>query len=333
MDLFSNLALGFGTALSPENLFYCFSGEETFTEETLTRRPVIPIHSARFIMPKSSTSSPVWFITGCSTGFGRELAIQVAESGARLCATARSGKDIVDLAQFYPDTVMTTPLDITSQDQIDAAVAAATARFGEIDILVNNAGYGYVATVEDGNDSEIRAMFDTNVFGLFALCRAVIPLMCERRSGHIINISSIAGLNGNPGTGYYSATKHAVEGLSDSLMHELAPFGIHVTCIEPGPFRTDFAGRSLKQTPISGLGYDSTQERADLLRASAGRQAGDPARAAAAIRAIALTDDAPRHLLLGRKALDTAREKVTRLVSDIDRFEEITLGADFPPGT
>jgi NAD(P)-dependent dehydrogenase (short-subunit alcohol dehydrogenase family) len=284
-------------------------------------------------MPNSPSSSPVWFITGCSTGFGRELAVQVADSGARLCATARSEADIVDLAHFYPDTVMTTRLDVTHQDQIDAAVAAAKARFGQIDILVNNAGYGYVATVENGDDAEIRAMFDTNVFGLFALCRAVIPSMRERRSGHIINISSIAGLNGNPGTGYYSATKHAVEGLSDSLMHEVAPFGISVTCIEPGPFRTDFAGRSLKETPISGLGYDATRQRADLMRANAGRQAGDPAKAAAAIRAIALTDVPPRYLLLGRKALETARDKVRRLVADIDRFEEITLGADFPQGT
>lgn len=276
---------------------------------------------------------PVWLITGCSTGFGRELALQVAQSGHRLCATARRLEDVAALAQHYPENVLAAALDVTRQDQIETAVAAATARFGGIDILVNNAGFGYVATIEDGDDAQIRAMFDTNVFGLFALCRAVIPGMRARRHGHIINITSIAGLNGNPGTGYYAATKHAVEGVSDALMHELSPFGIHVTCVEPGPFRTDFAGRSLKVTPVSAQGYDSAQQRAISIRAGSGHQAGDPAKAASIIRSIALSTSPPRHLLLGRKALETAREKIGRLSSDIDQFEATTLSADFPPGS
>lgn len=284
-------------------------------------------------MPSTTSPPPVWLITGCSTGFGRELALQVARSGGHLCATARRAEDLADLARHHPDTVLTTTLDITRQADIDAAVAATMARFGRIDVLVNNAGYGYVSTVEDGDDGEIRAVFDTNVFGLFALCRAVIPGMRERRHGHIINISSIAGLNGNPGTGYYAATKHAVEGMSDALMHEVAPFGVAVTCVEPGPFRTDFAGRSLKLTPVSPAGYEMAEARATSIRANAGRQAGDPVKAAEAIRAIALSASPPRHLVLGRKALDTVREKIARLVSDIDRFENVTLGADFPPGT
>ncbi|MBS7707233.1 oxidoreductase [Chelatococcus asaccharovorans] len=276
---------------------------------------------------------PVWLITGCSTGFGRELATEVAQAGHRLCATARRPEDLDALADRYPGSILTTALDVTRQDQIEAAVAAATARFGRIDILVNNAGFGYVSTVEDGDERQIRAMFDTNVFGLFALCRAVIPGMRARRHGHIINITSIAGLNGNPGTGYYAATKHAVEGVSDALMHELTPFGIHVTCVEPGPFRTDFAGRSLKETPVSAPGYDSAQQRATSIRASSGHQAGDPAKAATIIRSIALSASPPRHLLLGRKALETAREKIARLASDIDRFESVTLSADYPPGS
>lgn len=189
-----------------------------------------------------------------------------------------------------------------------------------------------MATVEDGDDAEIRQMFETNVFGLFAMCRAVIPQMRTRRSGHIINISSIAGLNGNPATGYYAATKHAVEGLSDAMVHELTPFGIRITCIEPGPFRTDFAGRSLRQTPVALADYASSREREAALKANSGRQAGDPVKAAAAIRAIALKPDSPCHLLLGRKALETARDKIARLASDIDRFEDVTLDADFPPG-
>lgn len=283
-------------------------------------------------MATTQSTAPVWFITGCSTGFGRELAAQVAAGGGRVCATARSPESLADLVAAYPDTVLALKLDVTRQAEIDAAVAAATARFGGIDILVNNAGYGYVATVEDGDDAEIRPMFETNVFGLFAMCRAVIPLMRARRSGHIINISSIAGLNGNPATGYYAATKHAVEGLSDAMVHELTPFGIRITCIEPGPFRTDFAGRSLKHTPVALADYTSSREREAALKASSGRQAGDPVKAAAAIRAIALKPDSPRHLLLGRKALETARDKIARLASDIDRFEDVTLDADFPPG-
>ena len=276
---------------------------------------------------------PVWLITGCSSGFGRELALQVAQSGQRLCATARRLEDAAALAEQYPETVLATALDVTRQDQIEAAVAAATTRFGGIDILVNNAGFGYVSTIEDGDDAQIRAMFDTNVFGLFALCRAVIPGMRERGHGHIINITSIAGLNGNPGTGYYAATKHAVEGVSDALMHELSPFGIHVTCVEPGPFRTDFAGRSLKETPVSAPEYTSARQRAASIRASSGHQAGNPAQAAHIIRSIAMSPSSPRHLLLGRKALETAREKIQRLSSDIDRFETITLSADYPPGS
>jgi NADP-dependent 3-hydroxy acid dehydrogenase YdfG len=271
-------------------------------------------------MASTQSTSPVWFITGCSTGFGRELAAQVAAAGGRVCATARSPESLADLAAAHPDTVLALKLDVTRQADIDAAVTAATARFGQIDILVNNAGYGYVATVEDGDDAEIRQMFETNVFGLFAMCRAVIPQMRARRSGHIINISSIAGLNGNPATGYYAATKHAVEGLSDAMVHELTPFGIRISCIE------------LKQTPVALADYTSSREREAALKASSGRQAGDPVKAAAAIRAIALKPDSPRHLLLGRKALETARDKIARLASDIDRFETVTLDADFPAG-
>jgi NAD(P)-dependent dehydrogenase (short-subunit alcohol dehydrogenase family) len=197
----------------------------------------------------SAETSPVWFITGCSTGFGRELAKLIIARGWRAVVTARDKSRIVDLAEGFEDRVLALDLDVTDAAQITAAADAAQARFGRVDVLVNNAGYGYQATIEEGEEAEIRMQFDANVFGLFAMTRAILPGMRERRRGHIINITSVAGIVGFPGSGYYAASKHAVEGWSDALAAEGKPLGIKVTCVEPGPFRTDWAGRSLKQTP------------------------------------------------------------------------------------
>ncbi len=180
--------------------------------------------------------------------------------------------------------MLSLALDVTDDAQIAAAVDAARERFGRVDVLVNNAGYGYQASIEEGEDAEIRAQFDANVFGLFALTRAVLPLMRAQGGGHVINITSVAGLVGFPGSGYYAASKHAVEGWSDALAAEVAPLGLHVTCVEPGPFRTDWAGRSLRQTPVRIDAYQATVgQRMESTRSVSGRQAGDPERAAAAI--------------------------------------------------
>ena len=189
-------------------------------------------------------NTPVWFITGCSTGLGRALAELIVQRGSRVVVTARDKSAIADIERSAPDRVLALSLDVTRPADIDAAVAATRERFGRIDVLVNNAGYGYQSTVEEGEEAEIRAQFDTNVFGLFAMTRAVLPLMREQRKGNIINITSVAGLIGYPGSGYYAASKHAVEGWSDALRAEVLPLGIGVTCVEPGPFRTDWAGRS-----------------------------------------------------------------------------------------
>jgi NAD(P)-dependent dehydrogenase (short-subunit alcohol dehydrogenase family) len=278
-----------------------------------------------------ASDTPVWFISGCSTGFGRELAKLVLARGWRAVVTARDAGRVADLAEGAEDRALAVSLDVTDQAQIDDAVAQAQAKFGRIDVLVNNAGYGYQASIEEGEESEIRAQFDANVFGLFALTRAVLPVMRGQKSGHVINITSVAGLVGFPGSGYYAASKHAVEGFSDALLAEVKPLGINVTCIEPGPFRTDWAGRSLKQTPVVIADYAETAgKRLDSTREVSGTQAGDPVRAGEAM--IALTEDAnpPRHLVLGRWGYDAVAEKMAARLKEIEAHKADSLGADFP---
>ena len=276
--------------------------------------------------------SPVWFITGCSTGFGRDLARLVLDRGWRAVVTARGRDRVADLVEGHADA-LALDLDVTDDGQIAAAVSAARAKFGRIDVLVNNAGYGYQATVEEGVESEIRAQFDTNVFGLFALTRAVLPLMRAQRGGNIVNFTSVAGLVGFPGSGYYAASKHAVEGWSDALLAEVAPLGIGVTCVEPGPFRTDWAGRSLRQTPSTISDYaDTATSRMDGTRAYSGTQIGDPVRAGEAIIAAVQRDPPPRHLVLGRFGYEAVTGKLDERLRAIGSDQAISLAADFPDG-
>ncbi|TPG56244.1 oxidoreductase [Sphingomonas glacialis] len=278
-----------------------------------------------------ASETPVWFVTGCSTGFGRELAQQVLARGWRLVATARDAERVADLAEGAEDRVLALALDMADAGQIAAAVKAATERFGAIDVLVNNAGYGYQASIEEGEDAEIRAQFEANVFGLFALTRAVLPGMRARASGHVINLSSVAGFVGFPGSGYYAASKHAVEGFSDALRAEGAPIGIKVTCVEPGPFRTDWAGRSLKQTPVAIAAYAETAgKRLASTSEISGSQAGDPARAAAAMIALTEQADPPRHLVLGQWGYDAVTKKLRDALAEIEAGEATSIGTDFP---
>jgi NAD(P)-dependent dehydrogenase (short-subunit alcohol dehydrogenase family) len=281
----------------------------------------------------ASQTAPVWFITGCSTGFGRELAQLVLARNWRAVVTARDTARVADLAQGREDRALALDLDVTDPAQITAAVRAAEDRFGAIDVLVNNAGYGYQASVEEGVDAEIRAQFEANVFGLFAMIRAVLPGMRARRRGHILNITSVAGFVGFQGSGYYAASKHAVEGLSDALAREVEPLGIKVTCIEPGPFRTDWAGRSLRQTPSRIADYAETA--AARLKATAevsGRQAGDPVRAGEAMIQVVESADPPRHLVLGAWGLDAVTGKLSDTLKEIEAWREVGLAADYPPG-
>jgi NAD(P)-dependent dehydrogenase (short-subunit alcohol dehydrogenase family) len=279
------------------------------------------------------TQNPVWFISGCSTGFGRALAEAVIARGWPVVATARDAARVADLAQGHEASVLALALDVTKPRDIEAATQAALEKFGRIDVLVNNAGYGYQSTVEEGIESEIRDQFDANVFGLFALTRAVLPGMRENRRGHVINITSVAGLVGFPGSGYYAASKHAVEGWSDSLRAEVSPLGIAVTCVEPGPFRTDWAGRSLKQTATQIEAYqDTAGKRLQSTRDISGKQQGDPKRAADAMIAIALAPDAPRHLVLGRFGYDAVLKAQRERVATIEGTRDLSLSADFPDG-
>jgi NAD(P)-dependent dehydrogenase (short-subunit alcohol dehydrogenase family) len=270
----------------------------------------------------------VWFITGCSTGFGRALAERVLARGWRAVVTARDEERVADLAS---DRALAVSLDVTDQAQIDAAVAAALERFGRIDVLVNNAGYGYQASIEEGDDAEIRAQFDANVFGLFALTRAILPTMRAQAAGHVINVTSVAGLVGFPGSGYYAASKHAVEGFTDSLAAEGGPLGIRATCVEPGPFRTDWAGRSLRQTPVRIDAYaDTAGARLTSTKDISGKQAGDPVRAADAMIALAESDTPPRHMVLGKWGLDAVLDRMKARVTEIERLRAEGEATDFP---
>ncbi|WP_342658376.1 oxidoreductase [Sphingomonas sp. NY01] len=278
------------------------------------------------------SDTPVWFITGCSTGFGRALAERVLARGWRVVATARDRARVADLSGD-DDSLLALDLDVTDVGQIAAAVDAAKTRFGRIDVLVNNAGYGYQAAIEEGVEEEIRAQFDANVFGLFALTRAVLSLMRHAGRGHILNITSVAGLAGFPASGYYAASKHAVEGWSDSLAAEVAPLGLHVTCVEPGPFRTDWAGRSLRQTPNRIAAYAETAgARMKSTSDISGQQAGDPVRAADAMIALTERADPPRHLVLGRWGHDAVVQRLRERLAEIESLRDEALATDFPDG-
>lgn len=275
--------------------------------------------------------TPVWLITGCSTGFGRELAQQAIARGFNVVVTARDAQKVADLVEGHEQHALALALDVTDSATIDRAVQTALETFGAIDVLVNNAGYGYQSSVEEGVEAEIRAQFDANVFGLFAMTRAVLPAMRQARSGHIINITSVAGLIGFPGSGYYAASKHAVEGWSDALAAEGAPLGINVTCVEPGPFRTDWAGRSLHQTENRLADYAETAgARMKNTAGYSGKQPGDPARAAAAMIAISEEENPPRHLVMGAFGFEAVTGKLRERLAQIEAWKETTLGTDFP---
>ena len=279
----------------------------------------------------TQNSNPVWFITGCSTGFGRELAKLVIGRGWRAVVTARDRAKVADLAQGADDRVLALSLDVTEADQIAESVRAAQDRFGRVDVLVNNAGYGYQSSIEEGEEDKIRAQFDANVFGLFALTRAVLPVMRAQRAGHILNVTSVAGFVGFPASGYYAATKHAVEGFSDSLAAEAGPLGIRVTCIAPGPFRTDWAGRSLIQTPNATADYAETAgARLKATAEKSGTQAGDPVRAGEAMIRVTEMESPPRHLVLGAWGYEAVATRLKQRLAEIEAWRETSLGADYP---
>ncbi|MFC9352014.1 oxidoreductase [Arthrobacter sp. NPDC057013] len=267
-----------------------------------------------------------WLITGCSTGLGRALAQAVLAHGHNAVVTARNVNAVKDIAADYPDTALALPLDVTDKEQISSAVQQAQARFGGIDVLVNNAGYGYRAAVEEADDADIRQLFDTNLFGAVDMIKAVLPDMRAKRAGTILNISSIGARISPAGSGYYSATKAALEGLSGSLHKELQPLGISVTAIEPGAFRTDFAGRSLTQSATAIPDYAETagkrRKEHDTIH---GTQPGDPVKAAEAIIAVVESPTPPSLLVLGQDAYSAFAAVADAQRAELDRWRDLSL--------
>ena len=274
---------------------------------------------------------PVWFITGCSTGFGRELSKLILQRGWNAVVTSRKLVDIQDITEGYDDHSLALSLDVTQKDQVSNAVAKAEEKFGKIDVLVNNAGYGYFSSIEEGEEQKIRAQFDTNVFGLISVIQSVLPGMRRQGSGSIVNFSSIGGLVAFAATGFYHATKFAVEGLSESLSKEAGPLGIKVLLVEPGPFRTDWAGRSTSRTRVKIEDYNATVGvRMETSQEGSGKQVGDPVRGCEAI--IKAVEDGVPHLrlLLGKMAYDFAMQKADSMKENFGASKELTLSADFP---
>ncbi|MDR5816541.1 MULTISPECIES: oxidoreductase [unclassified Caballeronia] len=278
-------------------------------------------------------AQPIWFITGCSTGFGRDLAAKTLALGYPTVVTARNPKTLEAFTKQYGDLALVLQLDVTVPEQVQAAVTAATDKFGRIDVLVNNAGIGYFGSFEESDLNEVRKMVDINVWGLVDMTRAVLPQMRKQKHGTIVNVSSIGGIIAFPGVSFYHATKFAVEGMSESMSHELAPLGIKVLIVEPGPFRTDWAGRSANEAPRTIADYAGTaQARTDTMRGYSGKQPGDPVRAAEAIIQAVESKDPPLRLLLGKAAVTNARVKIDALRKDFDSWEAVSVGADFPEG-
>jgi NAD(P)-dependent dehydrogenase (short-subunit alcohol dehydrogenase family) len=280
-----------------------------------------------------SDAGKVWFITGTSTGFGRLLAEEVLKAGGRVIATARRGDQIADLVGEHPDTARVFELDVTRPERIVTVAAKAIAVWGRIDVLVNNAGYGIAGGIEEATEEEFLPVFETNVFGLMRVTRAFLPQFRKQRSGHIINMSSMAGIGGSAGWGFYNASKFAVEGFSEALAGEMAAIGVKVTIIEPGPFRTDFLGRSgvLAKREIEDYkpALDSVRH---YFHANDGKQRGDPAKAIQAILDVAVSPNPPLHLLLGAAAWNRMSGKLDQWREEMAAYENVTLGADFPAG-
>ncbi len=275
--------------------------------------------------------SQVWLITGSSRGFGKALAEAVLAAGHSLIATARNPSQLASLVERYGDRVRAVALDVTDASAAHAAVQEAIDAFGRLDVVVNNAGYGNLASIEEGDDADFRAQLETNFFGVVNVTRAALPVLRKQRSGHIIQFSSIGGRIGVPGMAAYQGAKWAVEGFSEVLAKEVAPFGIHVTLIEPGGFRTDWAGPSMTiHAPAAGSDYTAVLgPMISLMEAHAGHEAGDPDKAAQVILTIASTPQPPLRLLLGSDAVFLAEQQSKRMAAEDEKWRTLSLSTDF----
>ncbi|OBI13906.1 oxidoreductase [Mycobacterium sp. E2497] len=270
-----------------------------------------------------------WLITGCSTGLGREIARAALEAGHDAVVTARRAEAVRDVVDEFGDRAVAVALDVTDPEQIAAAVSEAEAAFGGVDVLVNNAGHGYLSAVEEGEDAEVRKLFEVNYFGAVNMIKAVLPAMRARGSGHIINMSSMTGLVANPPNAYYSSTKFALEAITEALAAEVRPLGIKVTAIEPGAFRTDWATRSMKETGTPIADYVDVAARKDLIKQFADHLPGDPKKVAAAVLMVTTLEEPPLRLLLGRDVLKAMRDKLAALSSSIEEWKSVTKDVNF----
>jgi NAD(P)-dependent dehydrogenase (short-subunit alcohol dehydrogenase family) len=275
---------------------------------------------------------PVWLITGCSRGLGHALAATALARGDRVVATARNPAQLAALAAAYPDNCRTLELDVTRPDQVGTAVGAALAAFGGIDVLVNNAGAGLVGAIEETDEAEIARCLDVNFLGALRVTRAVLPHFRARQGGHVVFLSAAAAIANYPGFGIYGAAKRALEGAAESLAQESRPFGLRVTLVQPGPFRTDFINHSLAHAAAPLPAYDATRGKfARTLASIHGQQPGDPARAAAAILVAVDAERPPLRLVLGAYAHDKTRRTIAAAERELDAWAPLSAATEFPP--
>ena len=272
----------------------------------------------------------IWLITGCSTGFGRELAKVVAENGERVIGTLRKEEQIQDFESINPELVKAVLLDVQDQESIDKTGDLISKEYGKVDVLVNNAGYGTLGAIEETPDDEINRQFDVNVYGAIRMIKLVLPYMRKQRSGNILNITSIAGLNGFPGVGIYNGSKFALEGIGEALAAEVSHLGIKVTNVEPGPFRTDWAGRSATYNESSIEDYKETATKnSESIRSVSGNQVGDPIKAVKAMYELTNLSNPPVHLPLGEPAYKRIGIRLEEFKAEIDKFEYLGRPTDY----
>lgn len=275
-------------------------------------------------------SSRIWLITGVSSGLGRALALQAAQNGDIVFGTLRKSDQVQEFNDLVHGKTFGIELDVNDHRQISPVITHILDQFGRIDILVNNAGYGLFGAIEEVSMEEARQQMETNFFGALALSQAVLPIMRNQRSGHIIQISSMAGIRANPGVGLYNASKFALEGMSEALALELKPLNIHLTLVEPGPFRTEWAGSSsIRSKKIIEDYTASAGERIKLINGISGKQPGDPVKGAKAIIRVVNSDNPPMRLALGKPAVDAIREKLRSVEKELAAWEAVSLDTEF----
>lgn len=272
----------------------------------------------------------IWLITGCSSGLGRAFAITALSQGYKVAVTSRNLSDIQDIVACHQENALAVQLDVTNPSDIKAAIKNVLDRFGKIDVLVNNAGIGYFGSIEESDESETRRMMEINFYGLANVTREILPVMRKQKSGHIINISSICGIYSYPGLGYYNATKYAVDGFTETLHREVKDLGIKVTIVAPGAFRTQWAGRSAKESETNIQDYSATSHNfKTIIRNSNGQQPGNPQKAADAVVQLVESATPPLRLVLGTDAMEAANLKLQELKSDFEAWRPVTIGTDF----